>query len=194
MILKINDERNFFLFQDIVHWFIEALEDRRLHILHYKHEKSSASYYAYESWRDVLNEKLCKAPLTKHAEDIIAIHTPWMVTTNIAITTAQKGRGKHCIPEDELEYVEKYEPYFLIEHQDNYETYLVHLEGEIKDVFLEILDCYRTLARMEKDEIKGLLLRYYDISSEEIEEELSVIVPCYYADVEWINTYEVMEE
>ena len=47
----------------------------------------------------------------------------------------------------------KYKPSFLIEHQDNYETYIVHLNEEMKGLFNEAIFFYNEIEKNFNHEV-----------------------------------------
>ena len=120
-----------------------------------------------------------------------------MVTTNIAITTAQKGRGRENIPKWELEALDKYEPSFLIEHLDDYETYRVHLDGKILILFEEAMHFHQAMEQdFNEESFKALLQRYYVFEDDLLSQELPLLCAHFEPDGDYskyVQTYEVEE-
>ena len=122
---------------------------------------------------------------------------PWMVTTNIAITKSQIARGRKGIPKWEIEYSEKYKPYFLIEFDLNVDTYIIHIDDEIENVFNEALLFRRSFCNLNKDIFIATLKRYYIFDEVTIIEEISKICEHYRFDnnnVNSFNDYEILED
>ena len=97
MKIAVKEEHNFFLFQDLVEFFILVLKHRwRLPISNNysgsKYPYYSASYYIYDSWYELVTEKISKSEYTELGKALIDKFDPWMVTTNIAILTVQDHR------------------------------------------------------------------------------------------------------
>lgn len=181
MVIRITGEHNFFLFQDIVYYFGLTLKfewgypiDNKYNCKDYRHR--STSEYIYNSWYELFIEKLKRCERTKYYHELIELFKSWMITTNIAITTAQKGRKREGIPSWELEMLTKYKPSFLIDHQDNYETYIVHLDEEIEIIFNEAILFYKTIEKdFNSQSFLTLLKRYFIIDEGYLSEELPVI-------------------
>ena len=200
MMIKVTGEHNFFLFQDIVYFFITTLNGDYCSFpiknKHRGYEKYTSNTYSYiyDSWLAVLKEKLYKVGLTDKGSFIVSKLSDWMITTNIAITTAQIGRGRKDIPSWELEYAKKNKPYFLIEHSDDFETYVIHLDGDIKEVFLEALKFYKTFQKMSPDTIMNELISLYKLNKSDIQEEVNVIAKHFVPNIKYFDSYEVVEE
>ena len=181
MVIKINGERNFFLFQDIVYYFGTTLKfewhypiDNKYDDKDYRHR--NALEYAYNSWYEIFIDKLKKCERTDYYQKLIELFKSWMITTNIAITTAQKGRGREGIPSWELKMLTKNKPTFLIEHSDDYETYTAHLNEEIEVIFNEAIFFYNEIENsFNPESFLKLLKRYFIIDDDYFSEELPVI-------------------
>lgn len=199
MIISVNGERNFFLYQDIYYWFAEFLNGKHdfpIENKHYDKDHFSRSVfeYVYDSWLAVLKEKLSKAGLSDIGEFLKSKLSDWMITTNIAIITAQKGKGIRDIPSNELEYLEKYQPFFLIEHSDDYEKYIIHLDGDMKVSFLYALEFYNSFKEMNAKTIIKELTTLFNVSESDIEKEVYQISEHFYPDLRCIETFEIVEE
>ena len=199
MKIKVTGENNFFLFQDIYYWFGKALVGERYLPIKNKHRRTDyyhfgALEFIYDSWLAVLYEKLKKAGLTDKGRFLHSKLTDWMITTNIAITTAQKGRGRRDIPSYELEYIQQYKPSFLIEHSDDFELYFIHLDGDMKEAFMRSLDFYNLFKDMNPKVIIDGLMTLYNVKEKDIEEEIETISEHFEPDLKFLDTFEVMEE
>lgn len=202
-IIKINGEHNFFLFQDIVYYFGLTLkfEWRFPIVSKYKDkEKRSkcASEFIYDSWYDLFIEKLMTCPRTDYCRKLIDGFKDWMITTNIAITTAQVGRKEEGIPSWELDSLTKNKPSFLIEHNDDFEIYTVHFNEEIEVLFNEAIYFYHTIENsFNPNSFLALLRRYFIIEEEYLSKEISVICENFEGKKEFFMekaTYEIVED
>ena len=110
MRILVKNEHNFFLFQDIVYYFLLTLKGKWRFFIESKHKHNSASYYIYNSWKEVLYTKVFSKTSTELSIYLIDELSDWMVTTNIAILTAQKERNTRYLDSHEIEYLEKYKP------------------------------------------------------------------------------------
>ncbi len=106
MKLLIKGEHNFFLFQDIVYHYIKQLTVNYLSPIKNKHSSNSSSYYIYNSWFDVLKEKVLSSEYTGLAKKMKSLFTSWMITTNIAILTSQKERKERNFSRYDFEYLD----------------------------------------------------------------------------------------
>lgn len=200
MIIKVNEERNFFLFQDIVYFFLLTLNNSWRLPMENKHSSKKypfygSNYYIYQAWFDIFAKKLYNCGLTDYGKQLVDANTSWMVTTNIAILEAQKQLGKERFNKYDEEYLEKNKPYFLIELTDNYQTYIVHLDDEMKVLFNEAVSFWGAFEQLEVERIYNQLRRYFEIT-EVLKNELAVIVNNFvptenrYFD----SVYEIVEE
>ena len=178
MILKINSEHNFFLFQDIVYIFGQIVKRRWRFPLEYKFKEKDnfhkeTSEYIYESWYEIFSEKLHKCEKTELAQRIIDRIDYWVITTNIAIIATQKGIGRRDIPRHELEILDECKPSFLIEHSDNFETYIVHLDEEMKILFEEAMHFYQIIENdFNPKPFLELLKRYFVLDDDYVSLEI----------------------
>lgn len=198
MIIKVTGEHNFFLFQDICYYFLKTIKHEWGFPIKNIYEsknytKRNVLDFVYCSWLEVLREKLMKCEQTTYCKELLSYTSGWMVTTNLAITTAQKGRGREGIPSWELEWLEKYKPYFLIEHSDDFEIYTIHLDGEYLKLFKEAIYFYESFKNMKSDEIKALLERYWVIECD-IKEELDRVCSGFAYSDSNIHNYKIVEE
>ena len=202
-IIKINGEHNFFLFQDVVYYFGLTLKFKWHYpiVSKYKDKESKskcASEYIYDSWYDLFKTKLAECPHTEYYQKLINKLKDWMITTNIAIITAQVGKGRKGIPSCELDYLTKYKPSFLIEHSDDFETYIVHFNEEIEMLFNEAISFYRTIENdFNPNSFLTLLRRYFVIEEECLSEETSVICKNFEGEKEFFmkeGIYEIVED
>lgn len=181
MIYRITGERNFFLFQDIVYFFGLALKNKRRLPIESKFKDEdykyiNASEYICDSWYEVFKEKLIQCKRTDYCQKLMNKCDEWMITTNIAITTAQKGMRKEGIPSWELDYIDKYKPSFLIEHSDDFEIYTAHLDGEFETLFNEALYFYKSIEYdFNLQSFIALLKRYFVFDDDYLSKELEVI-------------------
>lgn len=200
MKIRIVGESNFFLFQDIYLRFVESLEGSYYsHFLKNKHERDvyysyNAFEYIYNSWLHALFAKLFKAGLKEKGHFLVSKLPDWMITTNIAIITAQKGRGRKDISSYELEYVDKYSSSFAIEHSEDFETYIVYLEGEMENAFLCALNYYNAFKDMNVTTIIEILQSLYEVEEKDIEEEVNVISKHFELDSKYLDTFEILED
>lgn len=195
MKVLIKSEHNFFLFQDIVYYYLSILRGGWGFPINNKYEYNTSSYYIYESWKDLMLYKLYSFERTKLYKKMINKLTEWMVTTNIAILTAQKERK--CINRYDEEYLRKYKPYFLIEHSNDYENYIVHLDGDIKEVFLNAVSFYKSFSDFSYNNFLQELKKYFEIDENEISKELNAVTNNYVTSNQIDNeleTYEVVED
>lgn len=198
MKIKVFEERNFFLFQDIYYWFVQTLTGSQSLPVKNKHQRTdyysyNAFEYVYDSWLAVLLEKLHKAGLTEKGNFLVGKLTEWMVTTNIAILTAQKERGERNIPSYELDYLKEYKPYFLIEHSDDFKTYIVYLEKDMEDAFRCSIDYYNAFKNMDARAISDELISLFKVEEIDIKEEIDAISKHFEPNIKCIDTFEVME-
>ena len=199
MKIKIIGDYNFFLFQDTVLNFGRFLRGRHRLPIKYKvpsldYSKRTCSEYAYLSWEEVLENKLFKANRTDLAIFVMSKINEWMTTTNLAIIRAQKGRGEKDIPGFELHFLKRHRPFFLIEHQDNFETYIVHFDEEFQKLFLLTISFYKAFESMENEGIAGELSKYFDITSNDIKDEVEQISEHFNGDCSCIHSFEIEEE
>lgn len=199
MIIKVVGEKNFFLFQDIYYFFALSLDGSYCFPIKNKHDsgkgfQKSTLECIYDSWLDVLRSKLDSSGLSDKGKLLVNKLKDWMVTTNIAIITAQKGRKIRDISRDELKYAEDNKPTFLIEHKSNYEEYFVHLDGEIKEAFLCSVDFYNAFKEMNSEVIIDELTRLYNANKKDICEEVKVVSKHFLTNIKYLDTYEIVEE
>lgn len=197
MKIIVKDEHNFFLFQDIVYYFLLTLERKWRFPIQSKHKNSPASYCIYESWKDVLHTKVFSKNSTKLSKILINVLTDWMVTTNIAILTAQKERKVRKLDSHEIEYIEKYKPYFQIEFSNNYNDYIVNLDGKIEELFLNAVSFYKSFLVLDYSTILNELKKYFEIEEELISNELDIVIKNYDVDEfvqNMLDSYEIMED
>ncbi len=197
MKLLIKGESNFFLFQDIVYYFLLTLKRKWRLPIKNKHNYDTCSHYIYESWNDVLNLNIIKHNNTKLADKLIGKCDEWMITTNIAILEAQKENGKRNLASFENDYLEKFKPYFLIEHSNKYSNYIVYLNGDMELMFLSAVSFYKAFLSMDYKMIIDELKKYFEIEEFMISKELRIVIDNFISD-EFINrklqSYEMMEE
>ena len=200
MKIAVKEEHNFFLFQDLVEFFILVLKHRwRLPISNNysgsKYPYYSASYYIYDSWYELVTEKISKSEYTELGKALIDKFDPWMVTTNIAILTAQDHRKEKTISHWEHEYMMENKPYFLIELLDDYTTYVVHLDKEFTILFNEAISFWKCFDGMDVETIYQQLSRYF-ILDEDIKNELSIVCNHFTSKDEdkYISSYQIIEE
>ena len=200
MKIAVKEEHNFFLFQDLVEFFILVLKHRqRLPIsnnyLESKYPFCNASYYIYDSWYELLTEKISKSKYTELGKALIDKFDPWVVTTNIAILTAQDHRKEKEISRWEHEYMMENKPYFLIELLDDYTTYVVRLDKEFTILFNEAVSFWKCFDGMDVETIYQQLSRYF-ILNEDIKNGLSIICKHFTSNDEdkYISSYKIIEE
>ena len=182
MKLLIKGEHNFFLFQDIVYYYIKSLSGAFYSPIKNKHPSNSSSYYIYNSWLEVLKIKVLSSDDTDLTKKVKNLFTGWMITTNIAILTSQKERKDRDLSRYDFEYLEKYKPSFLIEHCDNYNSYLVHLDEDYKFLFIEALDYYNTFINFNYENVLRTIKKYFMIDENDISKEIEIIVNNYEND------------
>lgn len=196
-------ETNLFLFQNVVYYLIKILKHKWYFPIESKYSNKnykkpiSSLYYIYDSWLNVLIEKFSKFELNEYGKRLIKQETPWMVTTNIAITKSQVARNRFGIPKWALENAQKYKPYFLIEFDLASDTYIAHLDDEIENIFNEGLFLRDSLNILNKEGFITLLKRYFVFDEETISKEVEVIVQHYvYKESGWFSfkDYEELEE
>ena len=197
MKLLIKGESNFFLFQDIVYYFLLTLKRKWRLPIKNKHNYDTCSHYIYESWNDVLYLNIIKHNNTKLADKLIGKCDEWMITTNIAILEAQKENGKRNLASFENDYLEKFKPYFLIEHSNNYSNHIVYLNGDMELMFLSAVSFYKAFLSMDYKMIINELKKYFEIEEFLISKELRIVIDNFISD-EFINrnlqSYEIMED
>ena len=197
MKLLIKGESDFFLFQDIVYYFLLTLKRKWRLPIKNKHNYDTCSHYIYESWNDVLYLNIIKHNNTKLADELIGKCDEWMITTNIAILKAQKENGRRELASFENDYLEKFKPYFLIEHSNNYSNYIVYLNGDIELMFLSAVSFYKAFLSMDYKMIINELKKYFEIEEFMISKELRIVIDNFISN-EFINrklqSYEIMEE
>lgn len=120
---------------------------------------------------------------------------PWVVTTNIAILTAQDHRKEKTISHWEHEYMMENKPYFLIELIDDYTTYVVHLDKEFTILFNEAVSFWKCFNNMDVETIYQQLSRYF-VLNEDIKNELSIVCNHFTSKDEdkYISSYQIIEE
>ena len=176
MKLLVKGEQNFFLFQDIVYYYIKQLTVSYLSPIKNKHSSNSSSYYIYNSWFDVLKEKVLSSEYTGLAKKMKSLFTSWMITTNIAILASQKERKERNLSRYDFEYLDTHKPSFLIEHCDNYNSYLVNLDGDYEYLFTQALDYYNTFIIFNYENVLRTIKRYFVIDEYDISKEIKIIV------------------
>ena len=197
MKLLIKGESDFFLFQDIVYYFLLTLKRKWRLPIKNKHDYDTCSHYIYESWNDVLYLKIVEHNNTKLADELIGKCDEWMITTNIAILKAQKENSKRELASFEIDYLEKYRPYFLIEHSNNYSDYIVYLNGDIELMFLSAVSFYKAFISMDYKLIINELKKYFEIEEFMISKELRIVIDnfvCNEFSNKKLQSYEIMEE
>ena len=197
MKLLIKGEHNFFLFQDIVYYYIKSLSGAFYSPIKNKHPSNSSSYYIYNSWLEVLKIKVLSSDDTDLTKKVKNLFTGWMITTNIAILTSQKERKDRDLSRYDFEYLEKYKPSFLIEHCDNYNSYLVHLDEYYKFLFIEALDYYHTFINFNYENVLRTIKKYFMIDENDISKEIEIIVYNYENDdfiPKMLESYEKQED
>ena len=194
MRIKVDGQSNFFLFQDIVYYFLLTLKRKWELPIENKHETDTCSRYIYESWNEMLQFKLFSKDVTESAIKFIGRLKEWMVTTNIAILTAQKENG--TIASFDVDYLRKYKPYFCIELTNNYSNYIVHLDDDIKELFLSAISFYQAFYKMNYELIINELTKYYAIDVDDISEELKIVINHFHqASIEkLLKSFVIMEE
>jgi hypothetical protein len=197
MKLLIKGESDFFLFQDIVYYFLLILKRKWMLPIKNKHNYDTCSHYIYESWNDVLNLNIIKHNNTKLADKLIGKCDEWMITTNIAILEAQKENGRRKLASFENDYLEKFKPYFLIEHSNKYSNYIVYLNGDMELMFLSAVSFYKAFLSMDYKMIIDELKKYFEIEEFMISKELRIVIDNYVCN-EFSNrklqSYEIMED
>jgi len=197
MKLLIKGESNFFLLQDIVYYFLLTLKRKWRLPIKNKHNYDTCSHYIYESWNDVLYLNIIKHNNTKLADEFISKCDEWMITTNIAILKAQKENSKRELASFENDYLEKFKPYFLIEHSNNYSNYIVYLNEDMELMFLSAVSFYKAFLSMDYKMIINELKKYFEIEEYMISKELRIVIDNYVCN-EFINrklqSYEIMED
>ena len=200
MIIKVNDEHNFFLFQDIVEYFLLTLKHQWYFPIKSIHEKGqypyyNASYYIYNSWYELLKERLVKTDYTELGKKLLTKTTDWMITTNVAILKAQIGRKTERVNQSDYEYIEKYKSTFLIEHSEDYNTYFVYLDGEIVLLFNEAINYWNSFEDFNTDNFYRLLSRYYVVDNS-IEDVIDIVCKNYAQNKKdyFLSTYEILED
>ncbi|MBQ7275784.1 MAG: hypothetical protein IJS58_00915 [Bacilli bacterium] len=176
MKLLVKGEHNFFLFQDIAYYYIKSLSGGFYSPIKNKHSSNSSSYYIYNSWLEVLKKKVLSSEYTDLIIKVKNLFTGWMITTNIAILTSQKERKDRDLSRYDFEYLEKYKPIFLIEHCDNYNSYLVHLDGDYEYLFTQALDYYNTFINYNYENVLRTIKKYFVIDENDISKEIEIIV------------------
>ena len=197
MKLLIKGEHNFFLFQDIVYYYIKSLSGAFYSPIKNKHPSNSSSYYIYNSWLEVLKIKVLSSDDTDLTKKVKNLFTGWMITTNIAILTSQKERKDRDLSRYDFEYLEKYKPSFLIEHCDNYNSYLVHLDEDYKFLFIEAFDYYNTFINFNYENVLRTIKKYFMIDENDISKEIEIIVNNYENDdfiPKMLESYEKQED
>lgn len=196
MKLLIKTEQNMFLFQEIVYDYIVMLKQLWRFPINNKFETNTTSYYIYDSWLDVLKNKIKKTQYTEFTKHIIDIFPNWMITTNIAILKAQKGKNKKYMSKYDLEYIEKHNPSFLIEYENNYDNYIVHLKDKYALLFNESLKFYQFFIDLNYDNLLKVLKKHFIIDESFISEEIRQVLDGFsisnYVN-KMLNSYEIME-
>ena len=197
MIIKIKGEHNFFLFQDIVYYFGLTLKFKWRYPIKNKYTSKScpcesASKFIYDSWYEIFIEKLEKCGRTNYYKKLVNKLNDWIVTTNIAILTAQEGRGSRELSSRELESIKEHSPSFLIEHSDDFETYIVHLNDEIAVLFNEAILFYQTIEHhFNTESFISLLRRYFIFDDDYLTEEIPVIIDNFIGEKEYFMAEDV---
>lgn len=201
MIIKVNGERDFFLFQDIVYYFFLTLDHRWSFPIESIHEKGSypyfgASYYIYKSWLDLVDQSVESSEQTDLAKRVLSKWKDWMVTTNIAILTAQKMRKAARFNQYDEEYLRKNKPSFLIELSDDFEVYTIHMDDEMSFVFNEAVSYWESFSDFNSENFFKTLARYFAIK-DEVKGLMDVACEHYVATdrgKRYLDTYEVIKE
>ena len=197
MILKIKDEHNFFLFQEIVYYYIKSLSGGYYSPIKNIHSHNTCSYYIYDSWLEVLKERVLSSERTDLTKKVNSLFTGWMITTNVAILTSQKERNDRNLSRYDLEYLDKYKPSFLIEHCDNYNSYLVHLDDDYEFLFLEAIDYYNTFINYNYENLLKTIEKYYVIDENNISKEIEIVINNFKIDdhvTKMLESYEKLED
>ena len=197
MKLLIKGEHNFFLFQDIVYYYIKSLSGGFYSPIKNKHPSNSSSYYIYDSWLEVLKKKVLSSNYTDLIKKVKNLFTGWIITTNIAILTSQKERKDRDLSRYDFEYLEKNNPSFLIEHFDNYNSYLVHLDEDYKFLFIDALDYYNTFINFNYENVLRTIKKFFVIDENDISKEIEIIVNNYENDdfiPKMLESYEKQED
>ena len=196
MKVLIKGERNFFLFQDIVYYFILTLKRKWRFPIRNKYEYKTCSHFIYDSWKDVLNIKIFSRNSTILSKELQNGLTDWMVTTNIAILTAQKETGRRSVDRYDMEYLEKYKPAFKIEHTNNFNDYIVHLDSKMEILFNCAVSFYESFLKLDYVSFLDVIKKYFEVEEKEITEEMNEVVNGFICDEfvkDKLNSYEIME-
>ena len=146
---------------------------------------------------NILKKKVLSSEYTDLTKKVKNLLTGWMITTNIAILTSQKERKDRDLSRYDFEYLEKYKPSFLIEHFDNYNSYLVHLDEDYKFLFIEALDYYNTFINFNYENVLRTIKKYFMIDENDISKEIKIIVNNYENDdfiPKMLESYEKQED
>lgn len=201
MTFKIKGEHNFFLFQDIVEYFLLYLQRKWYLPISNKHKDKNypyynASYYIFDSWYELFIGKVLKAEYTELGKWLIANKKDWVYATNVGILTAQKALGRRDLSWKDENYIREHKPKFEVEHQDNYETYIINLEGDMLKTFKEAVSFWECFDTLEVEKIYQQLSRYF-VLTEDIKTELSVVCENYSPTDRkdrCLNSYEIEED
>ena len=197
MKILIKGEHNFFLFQDLVYYFLLFLKGKWKLPINNNYEIGTCSYYICDSWYDLLLIKLYKSQKTELSKELINKLTEWMVTTNIAILRAQKETKTRNIDRYDEEYLKKYKPFFLIEHIDNFKNYVVNIDGDIKILFLNAIDFNKSFFKNDYKVLLAEIIKLFEVEETEISKELNVVINDFTADSfikDELESYEILEE
>lgn len=197
MKILIKGEHNFFLFQDIVYYFLLTLKRKWKLPINNKYEHGNCSYYIYDSWYDVLLTKIFNSESTSLSDELINKLNEWMITTNIAILKAQKETKTRNLDRYDEAYLEKYKPYFSIDHIDNYENYVAYIDGDIKKLFLNAISFYESFLKNDYQLIWNELRKYYKLDENEISKELDLMIKNFMVSdflTKKLECYKVLEE
>ena len=175
MDLFIQGEHNFFLFQDIVSDFVDAVKGRTWAAFKSKDFGfRTVSYYVGISWTEIFIEKLLSKPTTDLWGKVHSQLIPWMITTNRAILKSQVIRKDRSEFDSGYRELEKEADAFQIEISEDGESFIAHLEGEILDTFQEAMHFHKESQCLEPKRIRDLFSRYYRIEPDEMEEEITM--------------------
>lgn len=197
MKILVEGEHNFFLFQDIVYYFLLTISGKWYFPIKNKFKYDSCFHYISESWKAVLYSKIFIKPSTKLSDELKKGLTDWMVATNIAILTAQKETGRRNINDFELRDIDKYKPTFLIEFSDNYNKYIVHLNEKMEKMFNCAVSFYKSFLNIDYGMFLKTIKNYYVVDESELNLELSEVVKNFIEDSftkDMLDSYKIMED
>ena len=196
MLVRINGESNFFLFQDIPYFFLLFLKHEHSFPIDCSGKYGTTTYHLFHAWSMEFHIKLFACDSTDKKSALTKLLKKWMITTNVAILSAQKERrGIEYLDRYNEEYLTKNKPEFEISFDKDSDTYIVHLDDETTELLLCSIDFYNSFKTLNPNLIINELVKYFSFKeTESIKECLTNICDLGCFHEKYTSTFEIINE